>query len=152
MSKKIQVILLQNVAGYGNKWTLVEVSVPYAKNVMIPKWLAKIADSQTLNSIQQAQQKKQKDEEKRATNLNLIFDRINQQWWLVIARQATEQNKLYDKIDAKDIAGHFLQKFKMKISKDSVKLDWKLEELGEYLIQIEIDWVKRDIKLIVQRK
>ena len=48
MSKKIKVLLLQNVKNHGNKGDIVEVSPSYAQNVLIRQGKAKIADKHTI--------------------------------------------------------------------------------------------------------
>ncbi|MFZ5341915.1 MAG: 50S ribosomal L9 C-terminal domain-containing protein [Patescibacteria group bacterium] len=48
---------------------------------------------------------------------------------LIVSRQATAMEHLYDKIDAKDIANELTIRFKTKIDKDYIKLNSKIENL-----------------------
>ena len=47
----MKVILLADVKGQGKKNDVIDVSDGYAKNFLIPRKLAKIADAQSLNDV-----------------------------------------------------------------------------------------------------
>ena len=48
----MQVVFLQDVKGVGKKRDIKEVSEGYAKNFLIPRGLAKIADEKTIKNIE----------------------------------------------------------------------------------------------------
>ena len=47
----MKVVLLQDVKGQGKKDQIIDVSDGYARNFLLPKKLAAIADAQVLNDI-----------------------------------------------------------------------------------------------------
>lgn len=151
MAAKVDVILLDNIRWIGNKWQIVSVSIPYAKNVLIAKWQAKIADNQTINKVKQEADKKEKDHEKKVQEIENIAKELAANS-LTIQRQATAMNHLYDKIDAKDIANEITLKFKAKIAKEYIILNWKIENLWEYEVTFEYENIKKKFKIIVERK
>ena len=50
----MKVLLLQDVKGHGKKGDIVNVSDGYARNFLLPKNLAKIADADAVNSVKLA--------------------------------------------------------------------------------------------------
>ena len=55
----MKVILLQDVKGSGKKGELVNVSDGYARNYLLPRKLAKEANTQAMNELKNAEQSKQ---------------------------------------------------------------------------------------------
>lgn len=146
MAAKIKVILLQNFAWLGNKGTIVEVSVPYAKNVLFSKWIAKMADAQTLNVEKQKEEKKERDHEKSLEHIKELVAKL-QDWGLVIHRQSTNTGKLYAKIDEKEIAKEILMAYKVKVGKENILLKNKIEELWDFSFEFVFEKIKEKIDL-----
>ncbi len=151
MSKKLQVILLQNVKWYWNKWNLVEVSAAYAQNVLFRQWLAKLADSTSINNIKQAEDKKHRDHDKQLKHIYDLLEQIENNWWLKIEKQATAMNHLYDKIDSKEIAKFVVMNYHVKLPDSSFKMD-KIETIWEFTINFQYEDIKKKIKVIVDKK
>ena len=51
----MKVVLLQDVKAHGKRGELVNVSDGYARNFLLPRGLAKIADAQALNELKNAE-------------------------------------------------------------------------------------------------
>lgn len=151
MSGKIKVILLDNVRWQWNKWEVIEVSAPYAKNVLIAKWQAKIADAQTLNKVKQHEEKKVKDHSKKLQEMESLLNDLKQNP-IVMKKQATAMNHLYDTIDFKEISWEILVKYKIKLEKNNLKITEKIQNTGEYEIWFEYESIKGKFKLIVEKK
>ncbi len=149
MSKKVKLILLQNLAWYGNKGTIIEVSPAYANNVLLPKKIAQYADDTSLNVIKQKEEKIQKDHDKSLQIYKDFLEKIQSEWWIVLQKQITHTGKLYAKVDEKDLLKDLLMKYKIKLPKWSIKMD-KIEEIGEYEISFEFEKIKEKIKLIIK--
>lgn len=103
MASKMDVVLLQSVRGLWNKNDLVSVSVAYAKNVLFPKWQAKMADAIAKNNLAQ----KQEQQKKYDSHVSEIRDKIvlyaEAKEPLVIKRKVTPSAKLYEKVREVDV-------------------------------------------------
>lgn len=152
MAKKIKLILTENVRWYWNKGTIVEVSYAYAENVLLKQGKAKIADKTTINNMEQKEEKKHKQEEIHKSSYLDMLNKIEENWWIKIERQATEMNHLYDKVDKKDISKWILMNYQVKIPETSIKLDEKIEYTWDYEFFIDHEWVKKKLKLVISRK
>ncbi len=150
-SKKVDIILLQNVANLWNKWTLLQVSPAYAKNSLIPKWYAKLADSTDVNSIKQKESKKEKEKQ---DEINKYKEMIEDLKWksFIIQRSAGPNWKLYEKVDSKLISLEILKAYKVKLEASNIKLDWKIEETWKYEVQISNWKNKNKINIEIKAK
>ncbi|MBS8122352.1 50S ribosomal protein L9 [Candidatus Vampirococcus lugosii] len=148
MKKKIKVILLENTAGLGNKGTLLEVSPAYANNSLIPKGIAKLADINTVNKIEQEEQKKITEKNKNQEKfLNLLQQ--NKEEALCIEKAVSPMGKLYEKIDEKVISLNIVSQYKINIPKKNIKLNKKIENIGDYEAEINFESKKYKIKIKV---
>lgn len=98
MSAKIDVVLLQAVKWVWQKNELVSVSIAYAKNVLLPKWQAKMADALAKNNIAQ----KKEQEKKHIAQVAEIWANIElyqkAQEPLIIKRKVTPSGSMYEKV------------------------------------------------------
>lgn len=148
MKKKIKVILLENTAWLWNKWTLLEVSPAYANNSLIPKWIAKLADINTVNKIEQEEQKKITEKNKNQEKfLNLLQQ--NKEEALCIEKAVSPMGKLYEKIDEKVISLNIVSQYKINIPKKNIKLNKKIENIWDYEAEINFESKKYKIKIKV---
>lgn len=152
MSKKIKVILLDNVKWMWNKGTVLDVAPAYFKNVLERNNLAKKADANVINIMKQKEEKKNNDEKKRLKDIYEMLSDIEQKWWIIIEKQATAMNHLYDKIAEKDISNELLMRYKVKIDKTCFIMESRIESLWEYIIKFEHESIKKKIKVIVVKK
>lgn len=150
--KKIKVILLDNVKWQWFKWDVIEVYPSYAQNVLFRKNLAKNADSLSLNQIKQLEEKRNKEKVDFTNKLNIFFNELEKDWWLIIEKEVSEKWTLYDKIDSKEIINIVNEKFKIELQKSNIQMDSKIETLWEFKIKFE-DWeIKKNIIIKVVKK
>lgn len=152
MSTKVQVLLLQNVKGLGNKWLVVSVASAYANNVLIRSGQAKLADSWIQNEYKQKEEKKVRDEQRQIENFTAILDQIANQGGLSFYKQTTAMWKLYDSIHVKDVVKEILTKFKMKFPENSFQMKDPIESLWEYSVKFEFKDIKKTLLIKVLHK
>lgn len=110
MAGKIDVVLLQSVKWLWNKNDVVAVSVAYAKNVLFPKWYAKVADALAKNNLAQKKEQEKKYNQQVAETRETILLYIQEKAPLVIKRKATPSAKLYEKVHEADVRDAFKQR------------------------------------------
>ncbi len=147
-SKKISVILTDNVALLGNKWSLVEVKPAYANNFLIPKWLAKVANKDTINKIREKENKK---EQQKISNVDKLKDMIDstKSEWFIIKKSTTPEGKLYEKVDSATISKEILAQFDLNIPKNNIKLDWKIDAIWNYEVSLSFEGNEYELKMSV---
>lgn len=128
----MEIFLLENVRGLGQKNSVVKVPDGYANNNLIPKKLAIPATSQQARALLAKQKSKQEGTQKKASGLqqklNQIIDPID------ISVRTNEQGHLYQAISDRDVFKEIQKKIPTVTAKEmSIELESpNIKELGEY--------------------
>lgn len=146
----MKVILLQDVSGQGKKGELVNASDGYARNFLIPRKLAKLADE---GAIKQIEIKKESDafhqaeEKKKAVELR---EKLSEKT-LVFKTTGGSDGRLYGAVTAKDISDRLQEEFSLDIDKRSISVSDTIKTVGEYTVKIKLfQGVSAELKLIVE--
>ncbi len=118
----MKVVLLKDVKAQGKKGDLIDVSDGYARNFLLPKGLAKEANSQVLNELEgkkEAAAYHRNLEEEKARN---IADRMKE-IIVKLEAKAGAGGKLFGSITSKDVSEALKAQFNIDI--DKRKLDLK---------------------------
>ncbi len=147
----MKVVLNQDVKGLGKKLQIVEVSEGYARNYLIPKKMAAIADNKNINEANtknQAAAFKKKTEFEEATKQKEIIEKS----FIEFRHKVGEGSKLFGSITEKDIADEISKKFKIDINKKKIVITCPIKNLGEYTVSIKLyEGVIAKLKIVVVR-
>jgi len=133
----MKVILLANVKGLGKKDEMVEASDGYARNYLIPKKLAILADNKAQNELKGKESSRQHkiDEEIRAAKE--IAARL--EGTVVKIRSASgADGRLYGAVTAKDIAEALEKDFGITVDKRKIELPDVIKTYGTYSITVKL--------------
>ena len=133
----MKVILLANVKGLGKKDEMVEASDGYARNYLIPKRLAILADNKAQNELKGKESSRQHkiDEEIRAAKE--IAARL--EGTVVKIRSASgADGRLYGAVTAKDIAEALEKDFGITVDKRKIELPDVIKTYGTYSITVKL--------------
>ena len=133
----MKVILMQDVKGSGKRGDLVEVSDGYARNFLLPKKLAKIADNQALSELKsqkEAQSFKIQEEIAAANATAKILGGKS----IDIFAKAGKNGKLFGSVTAKEIAEEIKKCFDVNVDKRKIKLSMDLKSYGSYDIEVKL--------------
>ncbi|MGN1012780.1 MAG: 50S ribosomal protein L9 [Clostridia bacterium] len=133
----MKVVLNQDVKGVGKKLQVVEVSEGYARNFLLPKKLAVIADNKNLNEAQGkiSAQKYKKQTELQQANEN---KKIIENGFIEFKHKVGEGSKLYGSVTEKDIADKIKEKFNIEISKKKITISDPIKNLGTYTVNVKL--------------
>lgn len=133
----MKVVLNQDVKGVGKKLQVVEVSEGYARNFLLPKKLAVIADNKNLNEAQGkiSSQKFKKQTELEAANEN---KKILENGFIEFKHKVGEGSKLYGSVTEKDIAEKIKEKFNIDINKKKITINDPIKNLGSYTVNVKL--------------
>lgn len=133
----MKVVLNQDVKGVGKKLQVVEVSEGYARNFLLPKKLAVIADNKNINEAQGkiSAQKYKKQTELQQANEN---KKIIENGFIEFKHKVGEGSKLYGSVTEKDIADKIKEKFNIEISKKKITISDPIKNLGNYTVNVKL--------------
>lgn len=133
----MQVILLQDVRGIGKAGTVAKVSDGYARNMLLPKGLAKEA---TTGNIKELERKQEEMRAKRAEDMasaKVMAEKI-ENLTLTIKTKAGEGGRLFGAITSKDLSEALQQQFGFEVDKRKFLLDSPIKQVGEMVVEIKL--------------
>lgn len=144
----MKVILLQDIEKVGKRYEIKEVAAGYARNYLIPRGLARLADQEALNwlKVQKEMAKKRAEEELQKTAE--FISKIDGQE-VVIAVKVGEEGQLFEKIGEQRII-EGLAGLGFDIKKSQIELEQPFGELGEFPVKVKFPHnLEAEIKVIV---
>ena len=133
----MKVILLKDVKGTGKKGEVKEVSDGYAKNFLLPKKMAVVADNtniKELNEKNKSKENKAQKEYEAAVELGKKMEELN----VVIYAKAGDGGRLFGSITSKDIAEQIKKQHNIEVDKRKITLDEPIRVLGSRFVDIKI--------------
>ncbi|WP_074015840.1 50S ribosomal protein L9 [Fusobacterium massiliense] len=141
---KIQVILLEDVAGQGRKGEIVSVSDGYAHNFLLKNKKAVLATAEELQKIENRKKKEaKKHEEERQKAIEV--KKILEGKVLTISVKSGENGKLFGAITSKEIASQIKEELNLDI--DKKKIEANIKSLGTDEVSIKLF---ADVKAILK--
>ncbi len=133
----MKVILLQNVKGLGKKDDMVEAAEGYARNFLIPKKLAVLADNKAQNELKgrvSSQQFKIEEERKAA---KALAEKLNST--VVKIRSASgADGRLYGAVTSKDIAEALAKEHGITVDKRKLEIADTIKNYGTYSVTVKL--------------
>ena len=133
----MKVILLADVKGQGKKNDVIDVSDGYAKNFLIPRKLAKIADAQSLNDVktrEEARVSRIAAEKKEAEALAERLKTIT----VTIKASCGADGRLYGSVTAKDVSERLAADFGISIDKRKIAVPDPIKAYGRYALEVKL--------------
>lgn len=133
----MKVILLQDVKSLGKKGELVNASDGYARNFLLPKNLAKEANSQALNEYKNAESSKNFKIETDKAKANAYKAKLEGQTFKMTAK-AGQGGKLFGSVTAKDISAEIKKQYNINVDKRKIVLDQDIKAFGTYNAEVKL--------------
>lgn len=133
----MKVILTQDIKSVGKKGQIINASDGYARNYLLPKKLAVVADNANLNELKTKQDaNKYKKDMSRASAEELA--QKMKEFELLFKIKAGENGKTFGSVTAKDIAEELNKKYFVEVDKKKIGLNDAIKTLGTYMIDIKL--------------
>ncbi len=143
------VILQQDVKGTGKKGDVVKVSDGYARNVLIPKGIAKEA---TEGNVKNLNRQKEIAAEKNAAQkaaAEATAAKLNESS-VTIKAKGGDGGRLFGSVTNKDVADALKEQLDVKIDKKKIELKSAIKNEGEFTAKVRLfAGVSADLKVIV---
>ena len=145
----MKVILLKDVEGVGRKHDVKTVKDGYARNLLIPQKLVKIATKTGLVELEKLKKAEVKKEEEHLVETQKDASQLDGQEVEFLVKTG-EEGQLFEAITPLKIAKK-LREMGFEIKKDQVALDKPIKELGEFPAKINLDHqLEVNITLIIE--
>jgi large subunit ribosomal protein L9 len=132
----MKVILRQDVDELGQEGTIVTVKEGYARNYLIPKGFALIADTGNIKLIESQKKKIEANRLKATEDAENVAKEL-EAMVITIAQKVGEEDKLYGSVTSMDIADE-IEKKGMSIDRKKIVLDKPIKTLGEFEVKIKL--------------
>ena len=133
----MKVILTQDVKGQGKKDQIIEVSDGYARNFLIPRKLAIVANAQAMSEAKNKEASKQHKievEKEEARNLAKQLESIT----VKIVEAAGNDNRLYGAVTSKDISEKLAKDHNITIDKKKIVMPEPIKTFGTYKLEVKL--------------
>lgn len=145
----MEVILLEEVEGLGDKGDLANVARGYARNFLIPRRLAEVATPGRVAEVRQRMEERRVHETRSAAQATDVAATLNKTV-LTIPAHAGEGDKLYGSVTTSDISEAIYEARQLRVDKRKIRLDEPIKALGTYMIDVDLhDDVEAQVKVIV---
>jgi large subunit ribosomal protein L9 len=144
----MRVILLQDIENLGKKYEIKEVADGYARNFLLPKKLAIIADEKALKWLETKKEIETKKAEEELKKIQELASAVDDRE-IVIAVKVGEEGQLFESITNQKISEK-LKEMGFEIKKGQIDLREPIKELGEFPVKIKFAHnLEAEIRVIV---
>lgn len=133
----MKVILTQDIKSVGKKGQIIDASDGYARNFLLPKKMAVIADATNLNELKTKQEANKYRKDMSMANAKELSEKMKD-FELIFKIKAGENGKTFGSVTSKDIAEQLNKKYFVEVDKKKVMLNDAIKTLGVYNIEIKL--------------
>ena len=133
----MKVILTQDVKSVGKKGQVIDASDGYARNFLIPKKLAVLADAANMNELKTKQEANKYKKDMSMAAAKEVAEKMKN-FQITFKLKAGENGKIFGSVTSKDIADELNRKYFVEVDKKKVVLDDSIKNLGEYNVEIKL--------------
>lgn len=133
----MKVLLKEDVKAQGKKGEIVDVADGYARNFLLPKNLAVVADAKAINEVKTKKEaslnkiiyEKQKAQE--------LAEKLNQTT-VKLSAAAGPDGKLYGSVTTLNIADKLKKDYNIEVDKRKFVLEEHIKSFGTYVVEIKL--------------
>ena len=133
----MKVILLADVKGQGKKNDVIEVSDGYAKNFLIARKLAKVADAQSLNDVKTKEEARLYRIETEKKEARALAEKLKSIVVKVPASSGAD-GRLYGSVTSKDVAEQLQKQEGIVIDKRKIVMNDPIKAYGKYELEVKL--------------
>lgn len=144
----MKVILLQDIENLGKKYDVKNVADGYARNFLLPKGMAKLANKENLEWLKREKEREAEKAEKMLKKVQELAAQVDGQE-VVISVKIGKKGELFEKITKQKISEK-LKEMGFAIKKTQIELKEPIRELGEFPVKIYFDHgLEAEVRVIV---
>lgn len=148
----MKVILKQDIKGVGKKDQIINASDGYARNFLLPKGLAVVADSTNMSNLKSKSEANAYKKNQELENAKSIANKLNETT-LKIKAKVGENGKLFGGITSKEISEHLKKDFNIEVDKKKIVLNENIKQIGTTIVQVKLyEGVVAKLKVMVEEQ
>lgn len=132
----MKVVLLQDVKSIGKKGELVNVSDGYARNFLLPRKLAKEANTQAMNELKNAEAAREYKIKTETENAQKNAGALSGKTLKIYAKPG-QSGRIFGSVTAKEIAEEIKKQFGIEVDKRKVVLPMDIKAFGTYNFDVK---------------
>lgn len=132
----MEIILREDVDKVGQRGQVVKVADGYARNYLLPKRLAVLANESNKKIVEQERNawlRREATLKNEAEDLGRLLSGVS----VTISQRAGEEGQLFGSVTAKDIADA-LEQQKFNIDRRKIQLDENIRQVGEHKVPVRL--------------
>ena len=133
----MKVVLTQDVKSQGKKGQLIDVSDGYARNFLLPKGLAIIADNKALNEIKGREAAEQHRRDVELQNAKDTAAKL-QTVAVKFTNKSGADGRIYGSVTTKDIADALKEQCDIVVDKRKILLNEALKTFGTHTVDVKL--------------
>ena len=133
----MKVILQQDVKGHGKRGQMVEVSDGYARNFLLPKGLATIANADNVHKMKMQDKAKQAQIQQEIAEANAIVEKLKG-CQVKIPAKAGSGGRLFGAVTTKEISEGLEAQHGIQIAKAKIVQDEPIKSFGSYELKCKL--------------
>lgn len=143
------IILKENIDGLGIIGDVVSVKAGYARNFLVPKGLASIANERNVKELDHQKRQLARKLEKVTKDAEGVKARV-EKVTCTFTQRASEEGKLFGSVTSMDLETK-LQEAGVEIDRKKIQLGEPIKSLGEHIVPVKLDaGVVAELKVIVK--
>ena len=127
----MEIILLQDIDKVGDKHEIVDVKPGYARNYLIPRKLAIIANELNRSRLDEIKQKEAEELAARLAEFEEIAEQLKGQVLKIGAKSGTS-GKIFGSVTNVQIAAALKEQFDLDVDRKKIELPEEIKTLGTY--------------------
>lgn len=131
------VILQKDLKGTGKAGDVVKVSDGYARNMLIPRGIAKEATDGNVRNLEKQKELAAEKKAEQKAEAQAAAEKIST-LEVTIKTKGGEGGRLFGSITSKDIAGALADQHKVKVDKKKIELDSPIKQTGDFSVKIRL--------------
>lgn len=145
----MKVVLNKDIKGIGKKLQIVEVSEGYARNYLLPRKLATVADNKSLGEAKSKNEAAKFKKETEIKEAKITKEKL-EKGYIKFKHKIGSNGKLFGSITEKDIAEEIEKVYGVKIDKKKINLKIAIKELGSYTAEVKLhEGIVANVKISV---
>ena len=144
----VNIILQENVDGLGVIGDQITVKPGYARNFLVPKGLAIVANERNVKEMEHQKRQLTRKLEKATKDAEAIKARV-EKVVCEFSQRASEEGKLFGSVTSMDLEAK-LQAAGLEIDRKKIQLAEPIKSLGEHLVNVKLEvGVVAELKVVV---
>lgn len=138
----MKVILKVDIKGSGKAGQLIEVSDGYARNYLLPKNLAEVADKSALNQLKTRAEAQKHHEETERAQAQATAEAVKNKSVTCYAKaghnETGQSGRLFGSVTTKEVAEAIKSQLGIEVDRRKISLDGDIKAFGTYKAQVKL--------------